>query len=51
MKRMIANNVLYNDFFKILIDFIYVLEYNEKGYIGPTPIEKIKIILTRGIEM
>ena len=51
MERLIANNVLYNDFFKILIDFIYVLEYNEKGYIGPTPFQKIKIVLTSGDEM
>ena len=51
MKRMIAKHILYSDFFKIIIDFIYVLEYNEKGYIGPTPFEKIKIILTRGIGM
>ena len=51
MGRLIANNVLYNDFFKILIDFIYVLEYNEKGYIGPTPFQKIKIMLTRRVRM
>ena len=51
MRRLIANNVLYNDFFKILIDFIYVLEYNEKGYIGPTPFQKIKIVLTSRVGM